>query len=141
MSMSFSRLRRAALLAGVLLSSSVVVEWVHASLDRLRRIGPPDPRKYDAIQDARDWKNPYLIVRHDGIEILGVTSICRGVPVNSIPRMSEALPKSAWPYGLVVAVQEIGIRRFGDSKQIQMNREKLLVLLKGLGIMVDPWPS
>ena len=112
MSMSFSRLRRAALLAGVLLSSSVVAKWVHDSVDLLRRIGPSDPRKYDAIQDARDWKNPYWIVRRDGIEILGVTFVCRGVPVDSIPRMLEALPKSAWPYGLVVAVQEIGISSF-----------------------------
>ena len=52
--------------------------------------------------------------------------------------MLERLPASAWPYGLVVAVQDIGILSGKtDLAHIEANRTKLLNLLKELGIAVD----
>lgn len=73
------------------------------------RIPKPDPKKYRSVQDAKDWKYPYLIVRPDGIEILGITPVGGSIPVQSVPRALERLPDSAWPYGLLAAVQDIGI--------------------------------
>jgi len=53
----------------------------------------------------------------------------------------EKLPPIAWPYGLVVAVQENGLRNPGDDVSIKRNREELVRLLEKAGIKVDLWPS
>lgn len=53
----------------------------------------------------------------------------------------EKLPSVAWPYGLVVAVQENGVRAQGDDERIKKNRDELLRLLKEAGVKVELWPS
>jgi hypothetical protein len=45
----------------------------------------------------------------------------------------EKLPSMAWPYGLVVAVQENGVRARGDDARIKRNREELVRLLEKWG--------
>src|SRR6266576_5240940 len=107
------------------------VGWTQASRPLQNRIPKPDPKKYDSVQDAKHWKNPYLIVRPDGIEIIGVAPVGRGIVVESVSGLLERLPDSAWPYGLVVAVQDIGILSAKtDLVRIEANRIKLLNLLK-----------
>ena len=105
------------------------------------RIPKPDPAQYRFVQDAKDWKNPYLVVGRDGIEILGITEVGHAIAVASIRGELESLPDSAWPYGLVVAVQENGIISDGDQSKIEANRRELVRLLKKLGVTVDLWPS
>ena len=53
----------------------------------------------------------------------------------------EKLPSVAWPYGLVVVVQENGIRAAGDDDPIKRNREELVRLLQKAGVKVELWPS
>jgi hypothetical protein len=53
----------------------------------------------------------------------------------------EKLPSMAWPYGLVVAVQENGVRAPGDDSRIKRNREELVRLLEKAGVKVDLWGS
>jgi hypothetical protein len=105
------------------------------------RIPKHDPKKYHAVQDAKDWKNPYLVVRRDGIEIIGMTAVGQAIPVDSVPGVLKGLPDSAWPYGLVVAVQDIGVVSIGDLPRIEANRKRLLMLLNKLAVVVDLWPS
>ena len=70
-----------------------------------------------------------------------MTPVGRAITVESVPGVLERLPASAWPYGLVVAVQDIGILSGKtDLAHIEANRTKLLNLLKELGIAVDRWP-
>jgi hypothetical protein len=114
--------------------------WTQAQPLR-KRIPKPDPAKYREVRDGKDWKNPFLVVRRGGIEIIGVTSIEPGIPVESVVGELERLPDSAWPYGLIVAVVNVGIQSRGDGPLIRANREKLLALLKRHGIAADPWPS
>ena len=90
------------------------------------------------MQDAKDWKNPYLVVRRDGIEILGITEAGQGIPVRA---KLENLPDTAWPYGLVVARQDNSLRPEGDDSLIEANRRALVRVLDRLGVTVDPWPS
>src|SRR6267142_1798970 len=132
------------LLVGLLLAQFVAAEHIgctHTPRSLQNRISKQDPKKYHAVQDAKDWKNPYLIVRRDGIEIIGVTAVGQPIPVDSVPGVLKGLPDSAWPYGLVVAVQDIGLVSEGDPPRIEANRKRLLMLLKKLGIAVDLWPS
>jgi hypothetical protein len=133
------------LLVGLLLAqllAAVCIGYTQTSRSLQDRIPKPDPKKYHSVQDAKDWKNPYLIVRRDGIEIVGMTPVGQAISVESVPGTLEKLPDSAWPYGLVVAVQDIGILSGKtDPARIEANRTKLLNLLKELGIAVDQWPS
>lgn len=98
--------------------------------------------KYRAIREAKDWKNPYLIVQPDGIEIVGVTTPGHPIAVDSVRGALEALADSAWPYGLVVAVQDAGITSSMQvAPQIRRNQAKLVNTLRKLGVTVEFWPS
>jgi hypothetical protein len=123
------------------LVASTLIGWTQTPQSLQNRIPKPDPKKYHAVQDGKDWKNPYLIVRRDGIEIVGMTVVGQAIPVDSVPGVLKGLPNSAWPYGLVVAVQDIGLVSEGDPPRIEANRKRLLMLLKKLAIAVDRWPS
>jgi hypothetical protein len=123
------------------LVTSTLIGWTQAPQSLQSRIPKQDPKKYHAVQDAKDWRNPYLIVRGDGIEIIGVTAVGQAIPVDSVPGVLKGLPDSAWPYGLVVAVQDIGLVSEGDPPRIEANRKRLLMLLKKLAIVADLWPS
>jgi hypothetical protein len=75
-----------------------------AGLTLKARIPRPKRSVYSAVRDARDWKNPYLIAVEDGVEV-GKSGDDYSAPVVSVAevlRFLEDLPKSAWPYGLVV---------------------------------------
>jgi hypothetical protein len=79
---------------GLLIGIFVVhVGWAQTSQPLQTRIPKPDPKKYHAIQDGKDWKNPKLIIRPEGIEILGVTPTGRAIPVESVLRVLEKLPR------------------------------------------------
>ena len=123
------------------LVASTLVGWTQTPQSLQNRIPKPDPKKYHAVQDAKDWKNPYLIVRCDGIEIVGMTPVGQAIPADSVPGVLKGLPDSAWPYGLIVAVQDIGVVSDGDLPRIEANRQRLLKLLKKLAVTVDFWPS
>ena len=139
------RALKTALLVGLLLAQFVAAARIgcaQTSRSLQDRIPKSDPKKYHSAQDAKNWKNPYLIVRRDGIEIVGMTPVGGAITVESVPGVLERLPDSAWPYGLVVAVQDIGIwSGKTDLARIEANRTKLLNLLKELGVAVDRWPS
>jgi hypothetical protein len=136
-------LKRGLLLAIFIASlvASTPVGWTQASQSLQSRIPKPNPKKYHAVEVATDWKNPYLVVRRDGIEIIGMMAVGHSIPVDCVPGILKELPDSAWPYGLVLAIQDIGIRAPGDTPRIEANRKGLLALLKKLGIAVDRWPS
>ena len=107
------------------------------------RIPPADPAKYRSVADAREWQNPYLMVQANGIDarpINAATETPTMAPADVISYL-EKLPSIAWPYGLVVAVQENGLRASGDDAQIKRNREELVRLLEKAGIKVELWPS
>ena len=103
----------------------------------VRDIPAPNPRAYKNIMDAKDWRNPYLVIRADGVGLAG-----RGLlKPDALASALVHLPQSAWPYGTVVGVQEIGIRSGNDDELIRQNQIKVLQVLKDLNINVKFWPS
>ena len=108
-----------------------------------KTIAPADPSAYRAVRVGAEWRNPFLIVSRDGIEVRSGNSAVEGVtmPVTEVLPYLEKLPAAAWPYGLVVAVQEAGLRGVGDDVPIKKNREQLLQSLQSAGVKVDLWPS
>ena len=106
------------------------------------RIPSADPKKYQGIHNGKDWRNPYLIVRADGIEIAGTASGGSPIPVESVAAALESLPDSAWPYGLVVAIREKGVGSAeAERSRIETNRMSLEPLLGELGVVVGFRPS
>src|SRR5438445_9679264 len=123
------------------LVASTLIRWKQTPQSLQNRIPKADPKKCHAVQGAKDWKNPYQIVRRDGIEIVGMTAVGQAISVDSVPGVLKGLPDSAWPSGLVVAVQDIGLVSEGDSPRIEANGKRLLMLLKKLAIAADLWRS
>ena len=117
-----------------------------ATAERLdQRIGRADPSKYKSIRDAKDWKNPYLVIHRGGIEVIanGLVSGRSIVPVAELQQTLLELPVTAWPYGRAAAVQEIGMRA-GDRQEEELisgNLEAALAVLKKLRVVVNRWPS
>lgn len=109
------------------------------------RIGPANPDRYKAIRVAKDWENPYLVIRRDGIEIIAksLPSGRKSVASADLQRTLTALPVTAWPYGRVVALQDIGIRAAdrSDERPIADNRNVTLAILKTMQVTVEGWPS
>ena len=55
----------------------------------------------------KTWRNPYLIIRVDGVGLLDVgDNLTQILDPDKLTEALANLPPSAWPYGRVVAVQE-----------------------------------
>lgn len=107
-----------------------------------RRIPEADPKAYQGIRDAKEWRNPYLIITTDGIEVVGATDVKSSISVDRAIEILEGLPVSAWPYGRVVAVQDSGaVGSVADQSHIEAHRDQLRKQLNDLGVIVNPWPS
>ena len=106
------------------------------------RIPDADPKKYQGIHDAKDWRNPYLIVRADGFEVAGVSDAKIPLTVDEVTTILQGLSVSAWPYGRVVAIQVNGLVG-SESEQSRMveSRNLLSGRLGELGVIVGFWPS
>lgn len=131
--------RRAVILSLLLLAASTA--RAQKSVPLSDRIPPVNHDAYRQVRDAKQWKNPYLVVHRNGIEVIGITGKGALIPVHTLAEVLKRLPNSAWPYGRVVAVQDSSIQATGDAPQIKANRKKLLRLLHEMQIEVDPWPS
>jgi hypothetical protein len=107
------------------------------------RIPPADRGKYQSVLDAKDWGNPYLVIRADGVEVKArnLPNNGRTIAVKDLKKTLTGLPVEAWPYGKVVAAVEIGIRSPGDDKAIEQNRKEATQVLEALHIKVEWWPS
>jgi hypothetical protein len=109
------------------------------------RIGRANPQRYASIQDAKNWRNPILVIRADGIQVISrrLPSGERTVAPTDLQRTLIDLPMTAWPYGRVVAVQDIGLHPadLSDGRAIANNRNVTLAILETLEVTVEGWPS
>jgi hypothetical protein len=101
--------------------------------------------KYRGIQDPRDWLNPIITIRAEGIEVgrRGTPSRLKTVPASELKTFLVSLPVSAWPYGRVVLGSDIGIREGdeSDDQPIRRNHDAAEQVLKALDVEIDWWPS
>jgi len=109
----------------------------------LESIPAPDPSKYPNFSDMTAWKNPYLVVREDGIGFVDLSN--REIHVlkqEEIPAELVALPSSAWPYGRVVLVAQAAPKNPSEQTKadLRKNRALLLGTLKELDVQVREAP-
>jgi len=109
----------------------------------LESIPAPDPSRYPPFSDMSGWKNPYLIVREDGIGFVDLSN--REIHVlkqEEIPAELVSLPSSAWPYGRVVLVAQAHPKDPTEQTKAKLreNRALLLGTLKELDVQFREAP-
>jgi hypothetical protein len=92
----------------------------------LQAIPAADPAQYDHVRDYKKWRNPYLIVRADGVALFDSADSAEIIlkPEEVIGALAH-LPASNWPYGRVVAATEI--THASDQEGVAIRRNKGLV--------------
>jgi len=109
----------------------------------LQAIPPADSTRYEHVRDMKNWRNPYLIIRADGVALFDVADSAEIIlkPEELLPALAK-LPASNWPYGRVVAAAEAGAGR-SEQERVAIRRNKGIVggLLQGAQIAVDWVPS
>jgi hypothetical protein len=93
----------------------------------LQAIPAADPAQYDHIQNMKQWRNPYLIVRSDGVALYDSADSAEIIlkPEEVLPALAK-LPGSYWPYGRVVAATESAMRT-SEQDGIALRRNKGIV--------------
>jgi hypothetical protein len=109
----------------------------------LESIPAPGSSKYPSSRNMSDWKNPYLIVREDGIGFVDLSNHeVHILKPEEIPAELASLPLSAWPYGRVVLVAEAAPRIPTDQAkaQVRKNRALLVGTLKEFDVQIREAP-
>lgn len=109
----------------------------------LESIPAPDPSKYPTLSNMTNWKNPYLVVREDGIGFVDLSNReIRILKPEEIPAELVSLSSSAWPYGRVVLVAQAVPRNQTEQTKadLRKNRALLLGTLKELDVQYREAP-
>lgn len=109
----------------------------------LESIPLPDPSKLPPFRDMSSWKNPYLVVRDDGIGFVDLSN--REIHLlkpEEIPAELVSLPSSAWPYGRIVLVAQAVPKDPTEQTKadLRKNRALLLGTLKELDVQFREAP-
>jgi hypothetical protein len=109
----------------------------------LQAVPPADPSKYEHLSDMKNWRNPYLIIRSDGVGLLDLQDNAEVLlkPEELLDRLAR-VPASEWPYGRVVAVAE-NTRKISEQDAIAIRRNKGIVggILEGAHVVVKWVPG
>jgi hypothetical protein len=109
----------------------------------LQAIPAASSAKYDRIRDMKTWRNPYLIVRSDGVALYDVADNAeiRLKPDELLPELAK-LPASDWPYGRVVAAAETTSRTSEqDAAAIRRNKGIIGGMLESAHVAVKWVPT
>jgi hypothetical protein len=104
----------------------------------LQAIPSADAAQYGRVQDMKSWRNPYLIVRADGVALLDSADNAEIIlKTDELLGALAHLPASDWPYGRVVAAAENGVRA-SEQDGVAIRRNKGIVggLLQGAHVAV-----
>jgi hypothetical protein len=108
----------------------------------LQSLPAADLGKYEHIE-MRSWRNPYLILRADGVALLDPADNAEiQLKPNEMLSALAGLPASAWPYGRVVAIAES--RKTGSEQEgVSIRRNKGIVggILERARVAIDWVPS
>ena len=110
---------------------------------RILAIPEPTPEKYRSLIHMKGWRNPYLIIRADGVALLDPDDhLERILKPEELTQALGNLPPSAWPYGRVVAVTENGVQGSADDDvKIRKNRAVVAGTLESMHVLINWVPS
>jgi hypothetical protein len=141
-----SRLGLIAAAVAVLVSCSAAPETpdpAALATARILAIPEPTPEKYRGLIHMKGWRNPYLIIRADGVGLLDPDDhLERILKPAELTQALGNLPPSAWPYGRVVAVTENGVKASADDDvKIRTNRAIVAGTLESMHVLINWIPS
>ena len=91
--------------------------------------------------DLKAWKNPYVVVRGDGVGLLDVTNSEEHIlKIDELPDALAKLPASAWPYGRVVALAD-DRSPAADKGRIRDNKAAIASMLHSSQVDIQWVPS
>lgn len=109
----------------------------------LQAIPAANTSAYNNLQDMKKWRNPYLIVRADGVALLDAPDNAEIIlkPNQLLPTLAT-LPSSDWPYGRVVAATETA-HSPSDQDGVAIRKNKGIVggILQGAHIAIKWVPA
>jgi hypothetical protein len=107
---------------------------------RLHSIPAAKPEIYKKV-DLRSWKNPYVVVRVDGVGLLDASNNEEHLlRTEELPDALAQLPATAWPYGRVVALAD-DLSPSADKNRIRDNKAKVASLLHSSQLEIQWVPS
>jgi hypothetical protein len=109
----------------------------------LQSIPAADAKQVERIHDMKSWRNPYLIVRTDGVALLDSADNAEiTVKTDDLLAALARLPASNWPYGRVVAAAEIS-GRSSEQDAVAIRRNKGIVggMLEGAHVAIKWVPA
>jgi hypothetical protein len=109
----------------------------------LESIPAPDSSKFPKYDHMGDWKNPYFVVRDDGIGIVDLSNHeIHILTPEQVPAELASLGSGAWPYGRVVLVTQAIPKDANDQTKatIRKNRALLAGTLKELDVQMQEFP-
>jgi hypothetical protein len=114
-----------------------------AASARIQAIPAADPGKFHDAHITKSWKNPYLIVKADGVALLDVANNEEHIMnPDELTRKLAQLPDTAWPYGRVVAVTE-STPNGSDHDKAEIRKNKAIVAgtLEGMHVAINWIPA
>jgi hypothetical protein len=110
----------------------------------LQAIPAADPAQYERIQDMKKWRNPYLIIREDGVALFDSADSAEIILKTDevLPALAR-LPATNWPYGRVVAAAGAESARASEQDGVAIRRNKGIVggMLEGAHVTVKWVPA
>jgi hypothetical protein len=127
----------------------------------LEHIPLPTKSLYVNVHEPAEWKNPFLTVGANQIDLRVIMVDANTSPVGEgtmlrpesarrqelqirpadLPRALIALPDGAWRYGRVVAIAESPEAARKERPAIRRNMEAAIQKLNNMGIVVEEWPE
>lgn len=134
---------------------------IDAARQQLDLIPPPSKSRYLAVSTLSGWENPFITVQQDMLVLhvlqpdanpstfdqgglLRPVSARRqdlSIRLSDLPSALSAIPEEAWPYGRVVAVEEVHNIPKSVEPSVRRNVEATIKVLNDLGVVVDEWPE
>jgi hypothetical protein len=109
----------------------------------LQAIPAGDPAQYERVSNMKQWRNPYLIVRTDGVALYDSADSAEIIlkPDEVLTALAR-LPASYWPYGRVVAATETAVRT-SEQDGVAIRRNKGIVggMLEGAQVAIKWVPA
>lgn len=108
----------------------------------LQAISAANPAQYEQIRDTKKWRNPYLIIRPDGVAFFDAADSAEIIlKPEEVLGVLAKLPASNWPNGRVVAITEAAHASEQDGVAIRRNKGIVGGMLEDAHVAIKWIPS
>ena len=127
----------------------------------LSQVPPPSKNLYMSVGTMNEWQNPSITVQEKMMSLhvlmpdanpsdLGKGTMLRpeaarrqilNITPENLASALTAIPKEAWPYGRVVAIEEAHDAPQSARPQLRRNIETAMDTLQAIGVVADEWSN